>query len=230
MAKAQLRLELQQAMAEPIVQFAASLAAAWVAGGLIGAERTFHGRAGFRTHSLVAIAAAAAVLAGQGDLAAMSRLGQGVITGIGFLGAGVIFKEGVNIQGLTTAASVWATAAIGLLFGFGEFTAGAVVTVAVFAVLVVLRWLEDAIPTRVYAWSTFRFTAEAAPTENGLRVVLERHGVTLREVSYARTDGGATVEFRGVVGAPAERVLAHLADALRELEGLPEFELSRISK
>jgi hypothetical protein len=54
--------------------------------------------------------------------------------------------------------------------------------------------------------------------------------VTLREVSYCRTDGGASLEFRGVVGAPADRVLDDLAAALRQVDGLATFDLSRISK
>jgi putative Mg2+ transporter-C (MgtC) family protein len=217
-------------MSPLVLQVAASLGLAWLAGALIGAERTFHGRAGFRTHSLVAIGAAATILVGHGDAAAMSRLGQGVITGIGFVGAGVIFKEGVSIQGLTTAASVWATAAIGLLFGTGQYVTGGIATAVVLAVLVVLRWIEEAIPTRVYAWSAFRFDAAKAPDRAGLDALLGRHGVTLREVSYCRSDGGATLEFRGVVGAPSDRVLDDLAASLRQLDGLPSFELSRISK
>jgi len=217
-------------MPEPILQAIEALGGAWVAGGLIGVERNFHGRAGFRTHSLVAIGAATAILAGVGDAAAMSRLGQGVITGIGFLGAGVIFKEGVSIQGLTTAASVLATAAIGLLFGTGQFEAGAIATGAVLFVLIVLRWAEELIPTRVYAWSTFRFRAQDAPDRAGLEALLGAHRVTLREVSYCRDKDGAIVEFRGVVGAPTDRALDDLADALRELDSLPEFQLSRVSK
>jgi putative Mg2+ transporter-C (MgtC) family protein len=160
----------------------------------------------------------------------MSRLGQGVITGIGFLGAGVIFKEGVSIQGLTTAASVLATAAIGLLFGAGQFAAGALATGAVLTVLIVLRWLEEMIPTRVYAWSAFRFKAEAAPDRAGLDRLLAAHRVTLREVSYCRDQDGAILEFRGVVGAPTDRALDDLAAALRERDDLPEFQLSRVSK
>jgi putative Mg2+ transporter-C (MgtC) family protein len=217
-------------MPEPVFQVAAALGAAWLAGGLIGVERSFHGRAGFRTHSLVAVGAAAAILVGVGDVAAMSRLAQGVITGIGFVGAGVIFKEGVSIQGLTTAASVWATAAIGLLFGAGDYAAGGLATGAVLAILIVLRWVEEAIPARAYAWSTFRFRAEAAPDRAGLDALLARHGVTLREVSYARAQDGAIVQFKGVVGARADRGLDELAAALRDLDGLPEFELNRISK
>ena len=72
--------------------------------------------------------AAAATLSGSGVAAQ-------VVSGIGFLGAGVIFKEGVNVQGLTTAASVWSTAAVGLLFGLGEYSAGAMATAGVMATL-----------------------------------------------------------------------------------------------
>ena len=217
-------------MPETILQAAAALLAAWLAGGLIGIERNFHGRAGFRTHSLVAVGAAAAILVGSGDPAAMSRLGQGVITGIGFVGAGVIFKEGVSIQGLTTAASVWATAAIGLLFGEGDYGIGALATGAVLAILILLRWIEDAIPTRAYAWSAFRFRTESAPDRRGLDALLGQYGVTLREVSYARADGGAIVEFKGVVSGSKDRALDRLAEALCQVEGLAEFELNRISK
>jgi putative Mg2+ transporter-C (MgtC) family protein len=212
------------------VRIAAGIGAAWLAGALIGAERTFHGRAGFRTHALVAIASAAAVMVGFDDVAATSRLAQGVVTGIGFVGAGVIFKEGVSVQGLTTAASVLATGAIGLLFGVGDYVAGVLATGIVIFTLLVMRWVEDAFPTRVYAWSTFSFRSEDAPDLAGLRSLLARHGVTLREVSYARTQGGTLMEFRGVVAAGTDRALDELAASLRDLESLPEFELSRISK
>ncbi len=98
---------------------------AWGAGAAVGFERSFNGRAaGFRTHSLVALAAASAMLisylpgisSGYPSTARLdpTRLAQGVMTGLGFLGAGVIFKEGVSVQGLTTAAALWATAALGM--------------------------------------------------------------------------------------------------------------------
>ena len=99
-----------------------------LAGGLIGLERSFHGRpAGFRTHALVCLASALlmtvtafqSVWIPEADLELFrtdpTRMAQGIMTGIGFLGAGVIFKEGLNVRGLTTAASIWITAAIGIL-------------------------------------------------------------------------------------------------------------------
>jgi putative Mg2+ transporter-C (MgtC) family protein len=225
------------------LQIAMNLGAAWLAGGIIGAERSFHGRAaGFRTHALVAIASAAAAMVSMaptfspglfpGDTARLdpTRLAQGVMTGIGFLGAGVIFKEGVNVQGLTTAASVWATAAIGLLFGLGENPVGVVATAAVLLTLVALRGIEEIFPVRVYAWSTFRFRAVDAPDQAGLLEMLAEHGVAMRELSFARSNDGALLEFRGNLTATSDHALDVLAATLREIDGLAEFDISRISK
>ena len=97
---------------------------------LPGFERSYHGRpAGFRTHTLVCVASSALMLVTMyqshwypesfsGRVALdPTRMAQGIMTGIGFLGAGVIFKEGLTVRGLTTAASIWITAAIGILAG-----------------------------------------------------------------------------------------------------------------
>src|SRR4029434_7151511 len=122
---------------------------ALVVGALIGFERTFHGRpAGFRTHSLVCLASSLLMLVTvyQNEWMTVvpldairpdpTRMAQGIMTGIGFLGAGVIFKEGLTVRGLTTAASIWTTAAIGILLGIGFYfaaTLGAAATLAILA-------------------------------------------------------------------------------------------------
>jgi putative Mg2+ transporter-C (MgtC) family protein len=106
------------------------LLGALFAGGIIGLERSFHGRpAGFRTHTLVCLASSLLMLVTMFQWKWMpgtptdairtdpTRMAQGIMTGIGFLGAGVIFKEGLSVRGLTTAASIWVTAAIGILIG-----------------------------------------------------------------------------------------------------------------
>jgi putative Mg2+ transporter-C (MgtC) family protein len=224
-------------------EVALQLGAAWVAGGLIGFERTYHGRAaGFRTHALVCLGGAAAMMVAlaptflpgvwPGDAPRLdpTRLAQGVLAGIGFLGAGVIFKEGVNVQGLTTAASVWATAVVGMLFGVGAFFPGALAALGIVATLLVLRWVEGLLPARVYAWSVFRFRAVEAPDTAGLHELLGRHGVSLREVSYARSHDGAWLEFSGNLTAGREQAYDDLAAHLRTRGDLVEFELSRISK
>ena len=224
-------------------QVAAQLGSAWVVGGVVGFERSYHGRAaGFRTHALVCLAAAAAMtvalapsitpgLYGGSSLRLdPTRLAQGVLTGVGFLGAGVIFKEGVNVQGLTTSASIWATAVIGILFGLGEYLAGGLTAAGVMTTLIVLRWVEDAAPVEVYAWSVFRFHATDAPVYGDLGNMLKKFGVEFHDVSYGRTQGGKIVQFSGPLMARRGRAFDELAEHLHGLKGLVEFQLDRVSK
>lgn len=108
---------------------------AGVCGALIGLERSRRQKdAGIRTHMLVALGAALAMLVSkygffdllqyEGLRADASRIASNVITGVGFLGAGVIFVRDVSIKGLTTAAGIWATASVGLAIGAGMYTVG----------------------------------------------------------------------------------------------------------
>ena len=107
------------------------LALALFVGSVLGLNRWLHHKsAGIRTHSLVAIGSATAVMLisdfVQDDAQSVSRVLQGLITGLGFLGAGVIIREqrSQRVHGLTTAASLWACALIGAAFGAGQFALG----------------------------------------------------------------------------------------------------------
>lgn len=117
-------------------------------GGLLGYERERSGKAaGLRTHMLVALGAALFVLAPlQGGMQVndLSRVLQGVIAGIGFLGAGAIIKLGAQgeIRGLTTSASIWLTAAIGVAAGMGRESTAVLSTVLALVILGVLHKLE----------------------------------------------------------------------------------------
>ena len=108
---------------------------AGICGSVIGLERSRRQKdAGIRTHMIVALGAALAMLVSkygffdllqyEGLRAAASRIASNVITGVGFLGAGVIFVRDVSIKGLTTAAGIWATASVGLAIGAGMYTVG----------------------------------------------------------------------------------------------------------
>src|SRR5881275_2078483 len=140
------------------------VAAALVVGAAIGFERTFHGRpAGFRTHSLVCLASSLLMLVTVYQNQWMTvvpldairtdptRMAQGIMTGIGFLGAGVIFKEGLTIRGLTTAASIWITAAIGILVGIGFWLPAMTGALATLIVLSFFRRIEARLPSEFYA-------------------------------------------------------------------------------
>jgi len=135
---------------------ACKLALTCLAGGLIGLEREKHGRpAGLRTHLLVAIGACTMMIVSEAFFFKYNHLGAEsavrldpsrtaaqIVTGIGFLGAGVIIKEGINVRGLTTAASLWAVAGLGMAFGMGLAIPGAMATVLVLVSLLGLKKLD----------------------------------------------------------------------------------------
>jgi putative Mg2+ transporter-C (MgtC) family protein len=148
-------------MDETLITFAAEwhfflqLLLAAVLGGIVGLERQFHGRpAGLRTHILVCLGSAVIIIAfkhwhvilqGEGaQLISMdpARAAAGIITGIGFLGAGTILKGKDFVRGLTTAASIWVIAAIGITTGLGLFFLATVTTVLALFTLVVLDWVD----------------------------------------------------------------------------------------
>jgi putative Mg2+ transporter-C (MgtC) family protein len=133
-----------------IEDYTLRMVVALVLGSLIGAERQYHQRlAGLRTNALVSIGAALFVsmsaLDQHGD---PMRIAAQVVSGIGFLAGGVIFREGLSVQGLNTAATLWSTAAVGALVGFGYYAQAAVGTAAILSVHVVLRPLVRAINAR----------------------------------------------------------------------------------
>ncbi|GIW94179.1 MAG: Mg(2+) transporter [Pirellulaceae bacterium] len=121
------------------------LGTAALLGGLIGMERQIHGHwAGLRTHIGVAVGAAAYVLLATYLPGDANRVVQGVATGIGFLGAGTILKlsEQLEVKGLTTASSIWLTAAIGIAAGLQHYYLAINTTILTLLVLAVLRPIE----------------------------------------------------------------------------------------
>lgn len=104
------------------LRFAAAMAWAIILGYIIGAERELRGKdAGISTHILVITGAMIFTLAGAGDVTGSTRVAANVVTGIGFLGAGLIFHAEGGVKNLTTAASLWVAAALGVALGFGLY-------------------------------------------------------------------------------------------------------------
>src|SRR5215831_17728044 len=129
-------------MTVPVEQAAINLASAVLLGSVIGFERQWRNRlAGLRTNTLVALGAASFVVfeALVPDASSPTRVAAQVVSGIGFLGAGVIFKEGLNVRGLNTAATLWCSAAVGVMAGGGALVEATMVAVAVVGVNLVLR-------------------------------------------------------------------------------------------
>ncbi|NIR32451.1 MAG: MgtC/SapB family protein [Gammaproteobacteria bacterium] len=209
-----------------------------VAGGLIGIERSLHGRAaGFRTHTLVCAASALLMLLTifqwslieaaplQTVRTDPTRMAQGIMTGIGFLGAGVIIQERLSVRGLTTAASIWMTAALGIIIGMGLYFAALMGVVLTLGALVGMRWIEDRVPNLAYARLTVRFPTERAMDEHALREVIGAVGVHSSQFSYHLTDEGRTVEYRMTLRSRERDGFRRLAQELRSVEGVSEYSL-----
>jgi putative Mg2+ transporter-C (MgtC) family protein len=215
------------------------LIGALFAGGIIGLERSFHARpAGFRTHTLVCLASSLLMLVTLYQwkwLPGMpldtirtdpTRMAQGIMTGIGFLGAGVIFKEGFSVRGLTTAASIWITAAIGILIGVGFYFPAVVATALTLGTLSVFRWIEAKMPSHSYSHHYLRFDRNNAMQEEEVRTLLRSHGFTIANMSYRVSDDGSSFEYRMIIQTTDPGNTSTLADHLRKLERVRSFRVS----
>jgi putative Mg2+ transporter-C (MgtC) family protein len=222
---------------------AVRLAVALVIGALIGLERSLHGRpAGFRTHSLVCLASALLMLVTVYQQKWMTevplevlrtdpaRMAQGIMTGIGFLGAGVIFKEGLTVRGLTTAASIWVTSAIGILVGIGFYFPAILGAAITLAVLAVFRMIENKLPTEFYSHHLIRFQRQAVIGEDDLRKLIGGHGFSVANLSSRLTDEGKFFEYRMTIRSRDRHAAEQLSQHLRSRPEVMEFRITPIGE
>ena len=185
------------------------MACAMLVGAVIGTEREFtHRPAGMRTHMLVSLGACAVMITSQmlfaqyrvyGATPDPARLSAQVITGIGFLGAGTILKEGPTIKGLTTAASIWAVACLGIAIGGGYYAVGLVGAACMMITLTVFEWLQELLLRNNYALYNFSATCTDIAYVLDLirRLAAEADGiVTSTEVEEADDKQTFHVEFK----------------------------------
>ncbi len=208
------------------------MAGAIAAGAVIGLEREYRASpAGFRTHILVALSSSVLMLAAVHQVRWLSdtpqemiridpvRMAHGILTGIGFLCGGVIFREGFNVRGLTTAASLWMTAALGILFGVGFYGLAVGGTAATVAVLAAISVTEPLLPQRKYAEVKVRYRRTSPRTSAEFRALLTRHGLKPVSVSHAAQQD--IIEFVATVGGYDE---AAADDLIRTLSADPDVE------
>lgn len=170
------------------------LGAAIIFGAVFGLEREMHGRpAGLRTHILVCLGSALVMLVsmyGFGLDSDPARLAAQVISGIGFLGAGAIMRERGNIKGITTAATLWISAMVGLSIGNGAYVAAGITTALALFVLVVLRHFEKVIGRRSY-----KMVIVVDGTEPRLKQLVEicdSHNITISNVEAKIIEYGSS--------------------------------------
>lgn len=206
------------------------LGLACLLGGVVGFERGLHNQAmGIRTHILICLSAclvmATGIFMSFGTATDPTRIAAQVVSGIGFLGAGTIMHWGLDIKGLTTAASIWATAAVGLACGAGLYLPAVLVTLLI---LVSLRFLAP-----VSHRMTNRET-QALVLTHGLALhtrigdinrILAEHGLSAGPpaVEYARASGQSSLSFH--VKMPVDLDIGALIDHLSQLEGVEKASL-----
>lgn len=204
------------------------LALATILGGIIGWEREKGRRpAGLRTHILVAVGSALVMIVSQSVVVQYSdafradpgRIAAQVVSGIGFLGAGTILREGPVVRGLTTAASLWVVAALGLAVGIGAYTGAVIATALTLAALVLLQRIEKNIQ-RAGGMRVLRLRVKDQPGQLGLiGSVLGAYQVDIRGIELNPINDNL-VELELSVRHPPSIDLIALVNDLRGIDGV----------
>jgi putative Mg2+ transporter-C (MgtC) family protein len=204
----------------------------------IGFEREIHGHpAGLRTHMLVALGSALFTVlsihgfGGEGGGSAPldpTRIAAQIVSGIGFLGAGAILKDGIVIRGLTTAASLWATSAVGMAAGAGELVVGAVGC----AVILVSLWPINAIADRLHGsnlpQTQLRLAMTGVDSLGRVSDILLRHKLDIGQLATQRLgkdnyQADVSIAIRGRQGGA-------LSQAIEEIAALPGVDILSTSQ
>lgn len=219
------------------------LAGALLLGLAVGYERSYHGRAaGMRTYGLVCMASTALTIVGgypgfwfggSGVVVATAadptRIIQGIVTGIGFLGAGVIMREGFNISGLTTAASIWTSSVIGVLVGVGFYLSAMGLALMSAMIMIYLSKIEAWLPSRHAVAITMKFKKDYLPREGALRAIALERGYTIAGGSLTIGSSEGQQEWRFVALALSKKSgapLSVLAMELAAFDGIDSFQVS----
>lgn len=208
---------------------------------IVGYERTYRGRAaGMRTYGLVCMASAALTVvsgysaywfgghAGNMGPVDPTRIIQGIVTGIGFLGAGIIMKDGRTISGLTTAASIWASSAIGILIGIGLYLSAILLTMMS---VIFMMWglrIESWLPSRPAVSIMLRFQKGHVATEKAVHDLLISFGYEIARGTVAIMQLGGQTEWRFIgvsLGRKQGASMIDLSNALGTLEGIENFQV-----
>jgi len=210
---------------------------------LVGYERSYRGRAaGMRTYGLVCMASCAlTVITGypeswfgghmQVPMAGIdpSRIMQGITTGVGFLGAGVIMRDGLNISGLTTAASIWAVAAIGVLVGVGFYGSAIAMSVACACFMMWGSKIESILPSHPAVSVTLRFHKNVDLTEDDITHLIRSHGYEIAGGSFSINQNDGQYEWRFIAvshGRKKSTSLVKLGNSLKAAPGVQDFNVA----
>jgi len=178
---------------------AAQVSVAFIIGAVIGIEREFRSKpAGFRTMILICVGSCLYTILSKGsNETSPDRIASNVVTGIGFIGAGVIFKEGISVNGLTTAALIWVTAALGMAVGYHDYPLAIVVTSMVVVALFVLEPVQNII-NRFHKVKDYRVKTHQLGNsfKDDLESFFTSRNITFRCMKITKEDNDAVYLYR----------------------------------
>ncbi|MCR5874464.1 MgtC/SapB family protein [Phenylobacterium sp. J426] len=225
-------------MTLPVTDYLFPLLGAGLAGIMIGLEREARGHpAGLRTHTLVCLASALLMLAAVHQTEWMGttssdviridpvRMAHGILTGIGFLCGGVIFRQGLSVHGLTTAASLWVTSALGTLYGVSFFGLAIIGTLATLIILVGFRWIDEHMPASNIIDVTVRYRRDGVFPEDDFHALMTRLKLKPRSVRHKLVGAGGAIELGATLRGPSTVQTRALAEALCDDGRVLRFEI-----
>ncbi|HHW49759.1 MAG TPA: MgtC/SapB family protein [Clostridiaceae bacterium] len=201
---------------------------ACILGGLIGFEREHTNRpAGFRTHILVCVGSSLVMITSEFIFNEYSsivnldpaRLGAQVISGIGFLGAGTIIRDGFNVRGLTTAASLWAVSAVGIAVGIGFYEGAVFATVIIYLTLILLKKMELSFAKKK-RHKIIYIQADNIPGRlAAITSMLDKLSVIVRKIDFVNDEEDESVKIKLLVRLPS-KLACDVVSKLTEIEGV----------
>lgn len=203
-----------------------SLSKIWVSlllGSLLGLEREYQNKpAGFRTIALICVGATLFTILSQklGAPNSVDRVAANIITGIGFIGAGVIFKNNTNVFGLTTAATIWVAAGLGMAVGSGEYVLAVIVLIVVLVILSLFEYLQERIDV-FYKRRLYFITFTIINYDKNIEKELKHRKIRFKKIKEKRNKMETTCEYE-VFGK--EKHLKQFNDYLIESADIISFE------
>lgn len=210
-----------------VIMFRLTLAA--VLSGMIGFEREFHGRAaGFRTHILLCVGSTLVMLTSMHIFDVYytrvavdpARIAAGVITGIGFLGAGTIMHSRSSVRGLTTAASLWVVAGIGLAVGSGLYLGAVATAVLTIVTLMLFSRLEHAMIRKDWYRTISIEAREGTDRLKAIREALSRYGVEITDFEADRSSEGPNMILKIGLKLHSNKTAGQILSDVGNLEGV----------
>ena len=213
------------------------LLCAMVVGMVIGMEREYtHRPAGLRTHILVSLGACAVMITGQlifcqyrpfGSTSDPARLAAQVISGVGFLGAGTIMREGVNVKGLTTAASLWAVACLGIAAGGGYYPVALAGMLLMFITLTLLEVIQNFLlkGTKRHNSDYAVICDDVSAAMNTVNQTADLCSCKISEIRIENLEEGACIYFHAAFGSGGlKRRQQRFEDTISAAEGISSVE------